>query len=92
VEFQYRAEIGLKTSLLSPGNYDIKQHRDLIMPTDLLSSLLSRWVATVDDWPIPVAVELLQEGDVAPFVNRVLLSPKRALPGAIASRLPAHGQ
>ena len=80
VEWQYRAEVGLRWSALPPTKLEMKQHRDLIMPFELLHSLLARWTATIDNWPIPVAVELLRREDVDAFVERILLNPRRSLP------------
>lgn len=80
VEWQYRAEVGLRWSALPPTKLEMKQHRDLIMPFELLHSILARWTATVDNWPIPVAVELLRREDIDSFVERILVNPRRALP------------
>lgn len=83
VEWQYRAEVGLRSSTLPPAKLQMKQDRRLIMPHDLLHAILARWTATIDNWPVPVAVELLQRNDIEAFVERILLNRRRVLPAIV---------
>ena len=80
VEAQYLAQSGMRTLLVTPGTSQIKIHSGLVIPVDLLNSLLGRWVGAVAGWPIPVAVQHLQENDVNAFVDAFLLNPRRTLP------------
>ncbi len=80
VELQYRTEIGLSTLLVTAGKIEMKVQLGLIMPVEFLSSVLGTRTATIDGWPVPVAIEFLGPKDVETFVDRILLNPKRVLP------------
>lgn len=79
IEFYFDLQNGLESMIEHPNAIQWSVPAYLSKPRELLSSILGRWVATADGWPVPVTPHFLQADDVDGFVDRCLVNPKRSL-------------